>query len=270
VITAVKGRRNVYFFDRRGRRLRKKRDLSGGPTPPFDSVIIDHSISPDGSRLASTLWITTRDGSPKPGEPTGTDYNTSVWYTRSRDGKLHSKGTTDGGQSVSWITSSVPMVFAPYVYHSADAWIVNLNDPNSPRQWFQDRATVDVLDPSDGEPLDDGELTRQQDKIAVVRGPNTTASASPTMLRVYAVSNLTARPTERCDLRSAPNSRIESPSWSPDGKRLVWSEKTGIWTTPVSAGAGTDCGLAPKRLIAGASQPDWGPANVPKPKRRRR
>ena len=78
VITAVKGRRDVHFFNRRGKRIRKKRDISGGPTPPFDSVIIDHSISPDGRRLASTLWITTRAGSPRPGEPQGTDYNTSV------------------------------------------------------------------------------------------------------------------------------------------------------------------------------------------------
>jgi hypothetical protein len=61
-----------------------------------------------------------------------------------------------------------------------------------------------------------------------VRGPNTTASSAPTMIRVYAVSSLSRRPTERCDLRSAPN-----------------------------------CGAAPKRLVAGGSQPHWGPANVP-------
>jgi hypothetical protein len=262
VVTAVKGRRDIHFFNTRGKRLRKKRDISGGPTPPFDSVIIDHSISPDGRRLASTLWITTRAGSPRPGEPEGTDYSTSVWYTRTSDGRLHSKGTTDGGQSVTWASSSTPIVFAPYVYHSADAWVVNLNDPNYPRQWFQDRATVNVLDPSDGEPLDDGELTRAHDKIAVVRGANTTASSAQTMIRVYGVSNLVDRPTERCDLRSAPNSRIESPSWSPDGASLAWSERDGIWTSPISDGTG-DCGAAPRLLIRGGSQPDWGRANAP-------
>jgi hypothetical protein len=99
--------------------------------------------------------------------------------------------------------------------------------------------------------------------LAVVRGPNTTASATPTMVRVYAVSSLRTRPTERCDLRSAANSRIESPSWSPDGTLLAWGERGGIWVSPIAGGAG-DCAAAPKRLIAGGSQPDWGPANLPK------
>lgn len=259
VITAVKGRRDIYFFDRRGKQLRRKRDLSGGPTPPYDSVIIDHAISPDGRRLASTLWITTRDAAPTAGEPSGTDYGTSVWYSRASDGKL--QGRTDDGQNTTWVTNTLPVVFAPYVYHSADAWIVSLNAPNNPKQWFQDRETVNVLDPSDGEPLNDGELTRAQDKIAVVRGPSTTASSTPTMIRVYAVSSLAARPTERCDLRAAPNSRIESPSWSPDGKSLAWGESSGIWVSPIADGSGA-CGEAPKRLIAGGSEPDWGPASA--------
>jgi hypothetical protein len=259
VITAVRGRRDIHFFNRRGKRLRPKRDLSGGPTPPFDSVIIDHAISPDGRRLGSTLWITAANSDPRPGEPTGTDYNTSVWYSRVSDGRL--LGTTDAGQNVTWVTNSRPVVFAPYVFHTADAFIVDLANPNSPAQWFQDRATVDVLDPSDGEPLNDGELTRAQDKIAVVRGPSSTASATPTMIRVYAVSSLAARPTERCDLRSAPSTRLVSPSWSPDGRQLAWSESTGIWVSAI-AGATGPCG-APRRLIAGGSEPDWGPANVP-------
>ena len=258
VITAVRGRREVHFFNRRGKRIRRARDLTGGPTPPYDPVIVDHAISPNGKRLATTLWITTRLATPKPGEPTGTDYSTTVWYTNAKSGKLL-PGTTDGGQSVTWVTNGLPVVFAPYVYHSADAWTVDLANPNSPTQWFQDRATVDVLDPSDGEPLDDGEVSRARDKIAVVRGPNTTASSGLTMIRVYAVASLTERPTERCDLRAAPNSRIESPSWSPDGKRLAWSEADGIWTSPIADGTG-DCAADPKRLIPGGSQPDWGPA----------
>ena len=146
--------------------------------------------------------------------------------------------------------------------------MVNLSSPDSPRQWFQDRETVNVLDPSDGEPLNDGELTRAHDKIAVVRGPSTTESSARTMVRVYVMSNLTDRPVERCDLRSAPNTRIESPTWTPDGKRLAWSERSGVWTTGIASGA-ADCQANPRRLVRGGSQPDFGPASVPKRKRRR-
>jgi hypothetical protein len=120
-----------------------------------------------------------------------------------------------------------------------------------------------VLDPGDGEPLNDGELTRARDKIAVVRGPSTTASSAPTMVRVYAVASLAQRPTERCDLRPAPSTRIESPTWSPDGGSLAWGERSGIWVSPIAAGTGA-CGEAPRLLIAGGSEPDWGPAAVPR------
>lgn len=260
LITAVKGRRDLHFFNRRGGKVRRKRDISGGPVAPFDPVILDHSISPNGRWLASTLWLTTRAATPKPGEPTGTDYGTTVWYTRAKTGKLLESGTTDSGQSVTWVTNSRPIVFAPNVLGVADLFIVSLSNPNSPTGWFQDNVVPNVL--NDGQPLDDGELTRAQDKLAVVRGPNTTASSAPTMIRVYAVASLSQRPTERCDLRSAPNSRIESPSWSPDGNRLAWSESGGIWVSSIAGGTG-DCAAAPKRLIAGGSQPDWGPADVP-------
>ncbi|MBA3263314.1 MAG: hypothetical protein H0T69_12760 [Thermoleophilaceae bacterium] len=53
----------------------------------------------------------------------------------------------------------------------------------------------------------------------------------------------------------------QGPARSPDGKRLAWGERSGIWVSPISGGSG-DCGAAPKRLIAGGSQPDWGPAGL--------
>jgi hypothetical protein len=51
------------------------------------------------------------------------------------------------------------------------------------------------------------------------------------------------------------------PERSPDGTRLAWSERDGIWVSPIAAGAG-DCGAAPKRLIPGGSQPDWAKADL--------
>src|SRR5918997_3043065 len=104
VITAVKGRRDIHFFNRRGKKLRRKRDISGGPTPPYDAVIVDHSISPNGKRLGSTLWISATAASP-PGQPQGTDYETSVWYTRTNNGKMAANGTTDGAQNVTWASN---------------------------------------------------------------------------------------------------------------------------------------------------------------------
>jgi hypothetical protein len=259
-IAALKGRRNVHFFNRRGRQIRRARSVTGGPTPPFSPIAVDNEISPNGRTLATTIWLTTRTQNPKPGQPTGTDYGTTVWYSRASNGRF--LGQTRDAQSPSWIGNGQLLVWAPNVYHSADAWIARVGN-DQVRPWFQDRAVVDPLDPTDGEPLDDGELTRRRDKLALVRGPNTTASGTPTMVRGYAVSGLEARPTERCDIQAAPNSRIEHPSWHPGGSRLAWGGRGGIWATSIAGGSG-DCGASPRLLIRGGSEPDWGRAEMPR------
>ncbi|MEA2179965.1 MAG: hypothetical protein QOG77_3262 [Solirubrobacteraceae bacterium] len=259
VITALKGRRDVYVIDRRGRRRPRARDITGGPTPPFDPILVDAEISPDGKTLASTMWLTTRDQDANPGEPTGTDLGTLVWYSRVSDGRP--LGQTRDGQSPSWTGDGTLLVFAPNVPFVADAWTASLAAPEPPAPWFQDRAVVDPADVVDGAPLDHGELTRARDRLALIRGPNTAASTAVTSIRVYAATGLGPRPTERCDVRQAPSTAYGDPTWSPDGRRLAWGERDGVWTTPIAPGAG-DCGLQPRLLIRGGAEPDWGPAGV--------
>ena len=67
-------------------------------------------------------------------------------------------------------------MWAPNVFLAPDAYIVDLSAPNSPAGWFQDNTAGGIVD---GEPLDDGELTRAQDKLAAVRGPNTPPAPPP-------------------------------------------------------------------------------------------
>ena len=210
------------------------------------------------------MLLTSQGGQPRPGAPTGSDFGTSVFYTRVSDGRI--LGQTRDGQYPFWLSNSRLVVWAPNVFESADAYFVNVSNPDSVTPWFQDQNPPQA-DFTDGEPLDDGALTRSHDKLAVVRGPNTTASSAPTSIRVYGVSSLEGRPTDRCDLRAAPNAFFQQPTWSPNGRRLAWSERSGIWASPISSGSGPDCGAAPRRLIAGGLQPAWGPANVPRRRR---
>jgi hypothetical protein len=53
------------------------------------------------------------------------------------------------------------------------------------------------------------------------------------------------------------------PTWAPDGTALAWQEGDGIWSTPVGALGSLDCGWsAPRVVIPGGSEPDWGPADI--------
>ena len=255
-IVALKGRRTLHVFNRRGRRLRRARSITGAPIPPYDPVAIDVRISPNGRLIAFTVVMVRKEQNPSPNQPTGESYGTNVWVTRLGDAKLINDEREP--QSPSWIGNGRLLVHTPFMYHNTDVWTVAVGGSNAP--WFQDREQVDPLDPSDGAPLNNSELARRGDKLALVRGPNTDVVGDPTMIRVYSVSSLGARPAVRCDLREAARVRYEPPTWAPSGRALAWSERTGIWSSPIADGAG-DCAAAPRLLIRGAGQPDWGPAN---------
>ena len=258
-IVTLKGKRTLYVLNRRGRRLRRPRSVTGGPIPPYDPVAVDVRISPNGRMIAATIWLTRRNQNPNPNEPGGEDFGTEVWVTQLGNARPINRERMP--ESPSWIGNGRFLVFTPHIFHTTDVWIVGVRGRNEP--WFQDRASVDPLDPTDGAPLNDGELTRRADKLALIRGPNTPVVSDPTSIRVYAVSSLSTRPTERCDLRQASRARFEPPTWSPSGDALAWSERSGIWSTRIAGGAG-DCGAAPRLLIRGAGQPDWGPTGVPR------
>jgi hypothetical protein len=257
-IVALKDRRTLHVFDRRGRQLRRPRSITGGPTPPYDPIALDVRISPNGRLIAFTIVLVRENQDADPDEPAGENYDTSVWVTKLGNAKLINRERTP--QSPSWVGNRRFLVFTPYLYHTTDVWSVRVGGRNQP--WFQDREQVDPLDPTDGAPLNNGELTGEGDKLALIRGPNTPAVGDPTSIRVYAVRNLSSRPVARCDLREATRVRYESPTWSPNGRALAWSERSGIWSTRIADGSG-DCGANPRRLIRGAGQPDWGPAGVP-------
>lgn len=72
---------------------------------------------------------------------------------------------------------------------------------------------------------------------------------------------------DRRKLAFATGSNDSTPTFSPDGGRLAWSEADGIKivTVPGFAGGCTTTGATPTAplVIPGGKNPDWGPANVP-------
>ncbi|HEX8121850.1 MAG TPA: hypothetical protein VF549_11355 [Solirubrobacteraceae bacterium] len=64
----------------------------------------------------------------------------------------------------------------------------------------------------------------------------------------------------RC--QSVRDSDVHSPSWSPSSDAVAYDDKDGVWVVDVPSDLGTCSGLTERLLAAGASHPDWGPADV--------
>jgi hypothetical protein len=110
-----------------------------------------------------------------------------------------------------------------------------------------------------GESLEDGEVA-PNGRIVVVRGDH-----DDNTIQLYdATGGFTSLPKPTCTL-SGPTAgplgkKFVDPTFSPAGDALAWQEGDGIWVMSIPA-EGCKAGV-PRLLIAGASDPDWGPANV--------
>src|SRR5262249_23322888 len=133
------------------------------------------------------------------------------------------------------------------------------------KDWFTDTATTHI---------GAGEMTRQRTKMAFVAGDGDKE------LRVYRVRTFpTSFPPkdgsdqypEACYHVTDPVGGSSGwPSFAPDGSKLAVAEGDGvhIGNVPDFAGGCTFAGAnVPVLVIPGATEPDWGPADVPAAKK---
>jgi hypothetical protein len=67
---------------------------------------------------------------------------------------------------------------------------------------------------------------------------------------------------------SGADEKLSSPSWAPDGRRLVIATSFGLEVSSEHPATDADCpNWTFKETVAGGSEPDWGPADVnPQPR----
>jgi hypothetical protein len=121
------------------------------------------------------------------------------------------------------------------------------NDYDHQPKWF-----------SWGESLEDGEVA-PNGNIALVRG-----ELEDNTIQLYrSAGDFTSLPEPTCTL-SGPSAgpagkKFVDPTFSPSGDALAWQEGDGIWVEALPP----KCAEAkPHLLIPGATEPDWGPADV--------
>ena len=130
---------------------------------------------------------------------------------------------------------------------------------DSYRTWFSECNPCDDLVTLQLQRVDEGEMTRQRDKLVFVAGA-LGGELDGSRLLIYRMQGMPpAFPTGPCQV-TGPNGKFTSPTWSPDGRSLAWQDSRGIWVGRVGDVSGRTCQLTRRLLVPGGSQPDWGPA----------
>jgi hypothetical protein len=208
---------------------------------PIDEVPQDVAVSPDGSRIAFTYV--------RPSCPVAASCGVRqvLMYSRAdRRTPVSVYGQQTNRRNPSWVGNDRILLFG-----GAGAQ-VSLDAPgggdDDAVHWFDDDARED---------LDDGELSRQGDRLAVLR-----SYGSNLHLAILHVDSVGGAVQPACF--SGTDATLASPSWSPDGGSLAFADAAGIEVLPLSTVTAGVCAAAASSrvVIPGGAEPDWGPANV--------
>jgi hypothetical protein len=229
----------------------------------------DPAISPDGSKVAYTYYYMTQTQDPNCFPPkcliainkAGTAYSHSDRQTAWDEIGMHS-----GWRNPAWADDDTVVLSDPTVLPNRDVVLDTISDgpPGWAHNWFSDLV--------EGNPhLGAGDITRDKRKMAFLTGENDSTLSvyhAPVFPTVFQHGEPPAGSDPHvCYRYSDPvGGQFATPSFAPDGRRLAWSDGEGIKVADVpdfAGGCTLDGATLGKTLIAGASQPDWGPAAVP-------
>ena len=245
--------------------------------PPGERVFwgpFDPAISPDGQKVAYIYYYMTQSQAPGcyPPQCVTTINEGGTGYTRSdRQTAWDENGFRkhSGWRNPTWVDNETTLLSNPTHLPNHDVVVdvpaERTGGPYMAKNWFSD--TVD------GNPgMGAGDVTRDKRKLAYVTGENDST------LTFYAVSEFpttfpdgeapqSTKPTV-CYRYSEPiGGQFATPTFSPDGGQAAFAVGDGVHVVDVpdfSAGCSIEGASQQSRLlIAGAIQPDWGPAAVP-------
>ncbi len=268
-IVALKGV-FLHSFRPNGRRIVRARQWAVNPSPSLSTEPFFVDLSPNG-RIAATqnaVYSTFYDPRRSETRPT-----VSAWFTDFFDFRKSPPkeiGLTDGFYDYNypaWIDSS-RVLSTSYGIFNAQIFTNRVGQRTRGAEFYRDPGR----DPDTGTNsyiLADAELTRTRNRFATMRRPlrADTADLSVGTIQIYRTLKPSTASEPLCAI--GPGRKIGSepdPSWSPDGKTLVWYENgRGIHSSPVTSAPG--CGLRPRLIVRGAHSPDLSKAKVPRRRR---
>jgi hypothetical protein len=224
----------------------------------------DPEISPDGRKVAYTYYWQYTGYDPYCNPSNGcyvkrlyhgtgfTDPNRlTAW---DEPGFLRRSGWIDAA----WVDNSTVLLSDPYIQPNEDTVLWSPDDAASLRRWFQDP----------GYPGDVAEATISRDRSAMA----TITSSGAGMSILRSVGGFYPNYPNRCYEAAIEEAgdQLSSPTLNADGSRIYWASlKEGVHAATLPRFTADSCGTltdSGRLLIAGASSPSWGPADVPAPR----
>ena len=245
---ATSQRSEIVLLRHDGREIRRIHPpaLVDAAGQPVDGVPANVAISPDGRTIA---YVFTRTTCPP----------AATCATRSTMGYVRADGSAiaASGRFVrqpSFVTNSRVLAFAGF---GSQVSLDDVGAPAGPRHWFDDSQHHGMP----GTDLGDGELGRQGDRLALVRGYGDSAH-----VRWYRVTGdprsggVPPLPERAC--QTSAEAGIHGPSWSPDGTGLAIGAADGVHVMRNVPMTDACSGASSALVLPGASHPDWSPAPV--------
>ena len=264
-IVALKGI-HLHSFKPNGARVVKARQWAINPSPTLSTEPFSVDLSPNGKLVATHNAIFSTYYDPRTSQTRPEIEAEFVDFFDFRKNK--EIGRTDGYYDYgapSWLGSGHALTtsYGPY---NAQILRAAVGDQTRGEPFYWDPGRF----PDTGmntHIMADAEATRAGDRFAVMRRPVLGADAddlSVATIQIYRTGTPSTDSTPLCAI--GPGRRIgydADPSWSSDGKRLLWWERgRGIFSTPVTSAP--DCGLKPKRIVSGGLSPDLSRASLPR------
>jgi hypothetical protein len=265
-IVALKGI-FLHSFRPSGRRIVRPRQWTINPSPSLSTEPFFVDLSPNGRITATQNAVYSTFYDPRTSETRPT---VAAWFTDFFDFRRNPPkeiGLTDGYYDYNypaWIDSR-RVLSTSYGIFNAQIFTNRVGQRTRGVEFYRDPGR----DPETGTNsfiLADAELTRARDRFAVMRRPlrTDTADLSVATIQIYRTRNPSTASEPLCAI--GPGRRIgpePDPSWSPDGRTLVWYENgRGLFSTRVTSAPG--CSLKPRLIVRGAHSPDLSKAKSPR------
>jgi WD40-like Beta Propeller Repeat len=240
-----------------------------GPNENYFMGPYEPEISPDGKLVSyGYAWYHERFDYTCNCIRYGTDSGTAITYPDRQTSWEEFGGPLTGWMFASWMTNDT--LLRSYAGRAfAEEAVVNRVGPGKGDDdmigWLDSTFDMDEV-----YQLRDGEITSRGDKAAFVsydvahHGESYRSGFN--RIRVYRMTGPPPARPEACFYLDGPDQpdMMSSPSFSPDGSKLVWQYGGGISIADIpDLSGGCQSPARFDELLPVGAQPDWGPADVP-------